>query len=387
VSAAAPVAVPAGGALRVREIPRGASLKAFVNFAWTVNGRDPQWVPPLRMALEPVLDRDKHPFHQHADVAYFAAERGGAMVGRIAAVVNHQYIEFHGEKTGSFGFFESLDDPKAARALLDAACDWLRARGMERVMGPFNFSTNDESTSPGVLIEGFDTPPAVMMSHNPPYYARLLEEAGWTKAKDLVAYWIPEPAIPERVSAVLERLTRRMGATLRSVRLKDLKAEVAKVQEVYNAAWSQNWGFVPMTPAEFEHMASDLKPVVDADLCLLAEKADGEPIGFLLALPDLNRAFKHIPDGKLFPFGIFKFLWHRRKIRVVRTLTLGMKPGYQHLGLGTALYAHALKVAAGKGYRSGEASWILEDNYEMCTAMDKLGATLYKRYRVFERPL
>jgi GNAT superfamily N-acetyltransferase len=280
-----------------------------------------------------------------------------------------------------------MDDADAAAALLDACAGWLRGRGMDRVMGPFNFSTNDEFSSPGILVEGFDTPPTVMMSHNPPYYGRLFEAAGWTKAKDLLAYWIPSPAIPERLTSGMERLARRMGATLRSVRLKDLKAEVARIQEVYNAAWSRNWGFVPMTQAEFEHLAKELKPVVDADLCLIAEKADGEPIGFLLCLPDLNRAFKHIPNGRLFPFGVFKFLWHQRRIRTLRVLTLGMKPGYQHSGLGAALYTEGLRVAASKGYQAGEASWILEDNPEMCLAMDKLGAAPYKRYRVFARPL
>ncbi|MBB4636764.1 GNAT family N-acetyltransferase [Longimicrobium terrae] len=384
MSTAAPAA---GQGLTVREIAAGESLKPFVNFAWTVNGRDPQWVPPLRMALEPVLDRKKHPFHQHADVAYFAAERGGRMVGRVAAVVNHEYNRFHGERTGTIGFFECLDDADAAGALLEACTDWLRARGMDRVMGPFNFSTNDEFSSPGVLIDGFDTPPTVMMSHNPPYYGRLFEAAGWTKAKDLLAYWIPSPAVPDRLSQGMERLARRMGATIRSVRMKDLKAEVARIQEVYNAAWSRNWGFVPMTEAEFEHLAKELKPVVDPDLCLIAEKPDGEPIGFLLALPDLNRAIRHLPDGRLFPFGVFKFLWHQRRIRTVRVLTLGMKPGYQHSGLGAALYTHGLRVASGKGYEAGEASWILEDNPEMCLAMDKLGASPYKRYRVFGRPL
>jgi hypothetical protein len=392
MSTAAPAAGAAtAGGVRVREIAPGQSLRPFVDFAWTVNGRDPQWVPPLRMALEPVLDRKKHPFHQHADVAYFAAERNGVMAGRIAAVVNHQYNDFHGEKTGTFGFFECHDDPEAATALLNTAAEWLRARGMDRVMGPFNFSTNDESSSPGILVDGFDTPPTVMMSHNPPYYGRLLEGAGWTRAKDLVAYWIPSNQVPERVQAGTKRLAKRMGATIRSLRMKDLKAEVARVQEVYNAAWSRNWGFVPMTEAEFAHMASELKPVVNPELCLLAETPEGEPIGFLLALPDLNRALKHLPDGRLFrygvPIGLAKFLWHKRKINTLRIMTLGMKPGLQASGLGTAVYMRGLEVAEKNGYVAGEASWILEDNHEMCTAMDKLGARQYKRYRIFERPL
>jgi GNAT superfamily N-acetyltransferase len=384
VSTAAPAA--AARDVRIREIPRGASMKPFIDLSWKINAADPQWVPPLRMALEPVLDRNKHPFHQHADVAYFLAERGTEVVGRVAAVVNHQYNQYHDDRLGFFGFFECIDDAGVAGALLDAAAQWLRARGRDRMRGPMNFSTNDEFSSPGVLIDGFDTPPTVMMSHNPPYYAGLMDAAGMEKAKDLVAYWIPD-RIPERLRNAMERLAQRAGVNIRSVRMKDLQAEVRRVQEVYNAAWSQNWGFVPMTEAEFNHMAKEMKPVVDADLVLLAEKADGEPIGFLLALPDLNRAFKHLPDGRLFPFGLFKFLWQKRKIDTARLLTLGLKPGYQHLGLGAAMYTRLLQIGVGKGYKGAEGSWILEDNHEMCTALEKLGATLYKRYRVYDRVL
>lgn len=361
-------------------------MKPFIELSWKINAGDPSWVPPLRMALEPVLDRKKHPFHQHADVAYFLAERGGEVVGRIAACVNHQYNTFHDDRTGFFGFFECTDDAGVAAALLDAAAEWLRARGRDLMRGPMNFSTNDEFSSPGVLIDGFDTPPTVMMSHNPRYYGGLMDAAGLEKAKDLVAYWIPD-RIPERLRNAMERLSRRAGVTIRSVRMKELKSEVAKVQEVYNAAWSQNWGFVPMTEAEFNHMAREIKPVVDPDLVLLAEKADGEPIGFLLALPDLNRAFKHLPDGRLFPFGVFKFLWHKRRIDTARLLTLGLKPGYQHLGLGAAMYTRLLQIGVSKGYTGAEGSWILEDNHEMCTALEKLGADKYKRYRVYDRVL
>lgn len=386
MSSAAPAAPPAARDVAIREIPHGASMKPFIELSWKVNAGDPVWVPPLRMALEPVLDRKKHPFHQHADVAYFLAERGGEVVGRIAACVNHQYNQFHDDRTGFFGFFECIDDAGVAAALLDAAAGWLRARGRDLMRGPMNFSTNDEFSSPGVLIDGFDTPPTVMMSHNPRYYGALMDAAGMEKTKDLVAYWIPD-RIPERLRNAMERLAQRAGVTIRSVRMKELKSEVARVQEVYNAAWSQNWGFVPMTEAEFNHMAKEMKPVVDPDLVLLAEKADGEPIGFLLALPDLNRAFKHLPDGRLFPFGVFKFLWHKRKIDTARLLTLGLKPGYQHLGLGAAMYTRLLQIGVGKGYKGAEGSWILEDNHEMCTALEKLGADKYKRYRVYDRVL
>jgi GNAT superfamily N-acetyltransferase len=387
VSSAAPAVPPSAvRSFQVRELPHGASMKPFIDLSWKVNAGDPQWVPPLRMALEPVLDRRKHPFHQHADVAYFVAERGGEVIGRVAAVVNHQYNQFHDDRTGFFGFFECVDDAAVASALLDAAAQWLRDRGRDVMRGPMNFSTNDEFSSPGVLIDGFDTPPVVMMSHNPPYYGRLMDAAGMEKTKDLVAYWIPD-RIPERLQNAMRRLAQRAEVTIRAVRMKELKSEVAKVQEVYNAAWSRNWGFVPMTEAEFNHMAREMKPVVDPDLVLLAEKADGEPIGFLLALPDLNKAFKRLPDGRLLPFGVFKFLWHKRKIRTARILTLGLKPGYQHLGLGAVMYTRLLEIGIAKGYTGAEGSWILEDNHEMCTALEKIGADAYKRYRVYDRVL
>lgn len=373
--------------LRVREIAPGEPLRPFVDLSWKVNARDPRWVPPLRMVLNAVLDRRKHPFHQHADVAYLLAERGGEPVGRIAAIVNHRSNEFHGDRVGFFGLFESVDDPEVARALLDAAAAWLRERGMESMRGPFNLSTNDELYSGGVLIDGFDTPPAVMMGHNPPYYRALMEAAGMEKAKDLLAYWKTDNTAPQRLLDGMEKLARREGWRVRSLDVKRFRQEVATIMEVYNSAWERNWGFIPMTAAEFEHMAREFRPVVDPDLCLIAETKAGEPIGFLLGLPDLNQAIRPLRDGRLFPFGIFRFLWARRKIHTARVLTLGLKPGYQQSGIGAAMYLRAFQVGERKGYEAGEASWILEDNLRMRQALEKMGAVAYKTYRVYERPL
>lgn len=373
--------------LRVREIAPGESLRPFVDLSWTINERDPQWVPPLRMVFNALLDRRKHPFHRHAEVAYFLAERGGEPVGRIAAVVNHRSNEFHGDRVGFFGLFESVDDPSVAAALLGRAAEWLRARGMESMRGPFNLSTNDELYSGGVLIDGFDTPPAIMMGHNPPYYRRLMEGAGLEKAKDLLAYWMSDNRPPQRLLDGVARLARREGWRIRSLDVKHFREEVARAMEIYNSAWERNWGFVPMTDAEFENMAREFRPVVDPDLVLIAETDAGEPIGFLLALPDLNRAIRPLRDGRLFPFGVFRFLWHKRKIDSLRVLTLGLKPGYQQSGIGAALYLRGFQVGAEKGYRTGEGSWILEDNHRMRQAMEKVGAEPYKTYRVYERAL
>jgi GNAT superfamily N-acetyltransferase len=371
----------------VREVAPGQSLKPFAQLSWTINAADPNWVPPLRMVLNALLNRKKHPFYQHADVAFFVAERGGELVGRIAAVVNHRHNEFHGDRIGFFGLFESVDDTEVSGALVEAAAAWLRGRGMDTIRGPFNLSTNDELHSPGVLIDGFDRPPLVMMGHNPSYYGRLMEAAGMAKAKDLLAYWLPTNQPTERMVAGVERLGKREGWRIRPVEMKRLKEEIAVIQEVYNSAWERNWGFVPMTEAEFEHMASEFKPVVDPDLVLIAETTAGEPIGFLLCLPDLNVVLKKMPNGRLFPFGIFHLLFGRKQIHVARLVTLGLKPGHQVSGIGAALCLRAFYAGQQKGYTQAEGSWILEDNLLMCQALEKLGFYIHRRYRVYERPL
>lgn len=373
-------------AVRVRELAPGESLRPFIDLAWTINARDPHWVPPLRRTIEAVLDRGTHPYHRHAEVAYFLAERGGVPVGRIAASVNRLHNEYHGEQAGFFGFFEAIDDAEVASALVAAAAGWLRARGMRRLRGPMNFSTNEEGASPGVLVAGHETPPRVMMAHNPPYYGALLEAAGLAKEKDLLAYWLDDPRPPERLVKAAERAAERDGVVLRALRLRRLREEVGIIREIYNSAWSRNWGFVPMTDAEFAYIARDLKPVVDPELCLIAE-VHGQPVGFSLALPDLNRALRHLPDGRLLPFGFLKLLWHRRKIDSLRVLTLGLRPEHQNQGLATLFFLRTFQVGVARGYRAGEASWILEDNLEMRSPLEKLGAQAYKTYRVYAMEL
>ncbi|MBA4159552.1 MAG: N-acetyltransferase [Gemmatimonadetes bacterium] len=371
--------------MRVREIAAGESLRRFVDLAWKINAADPHWVPPLRMSLNATLDRRKHPFHRHAEVAYFLAERGGEAAGRIAAIVNHRHNEFHEEKTGFFGFFESVDDPQVADALLGAAAEWLRARGMERMRGPTSFSTNEEAPL-GVLVEGFDSAPFIMMAHNPPYYDRLLMDAGLRKAKDLLAYYLDDVNPHERLRRGVERIAKREGVAVRPLNMRRFKEDVDIIKSIYNAAWTRNWGFVPMTDEEFDYVAKDFKPIVDPNLCLIAE-VKGEPVGFSLALPDINQVLKKIPGGRLFPFGIFHFLREKRRMRGIRVITLGFRPGYQHQGLGALLYLRGWQTGAERGYRRGEASWILEDNLDMRRPLENMGADPYKRFRIYEQPL
>ena len=370
----------------VREIPGGEPLGDFIDLPWRINRGDPSWVPPLRMALRTALDRSRHPFHRHATVAYFLARRGEEPVGRIAAIVNHRHNEYHQDRVGFFGLFESIRDEGVAQALLDAAASWLRERGMTTIRGPVNFSTNEEIASPGVLVEGFATPPMAMMTHNPAYYAELLEGTGLEKAKDVLAFWLDDPNPPERLVRGMDRVVERMNAVIRPLDLKHFRRDVDIIKQIYNSAWSRNWGFVPMTDEEFDHLARDFRPIVDPALCLIAE-VKGEPVGFSLALPNINHALRHLPNGRLFPFGLFRFLWHKRKVRGIRVVTLGFKPGFQHSGLGAALYLRGWLAGTERGYDHGEASWILEDNLDMVRPLERMGGTPYKRYRIYERPL
>lgn len=374
-----------GPTIEVRAVGSRTDLDSFIRLPWRIYRDDPLWVPPLISDVRRVLDRKRHPFHHHAEVEYFLAWRGKEVVGRIVATVNHAYNEFHEDRSGFFGFFESIDDQSVADALLRTAEDWLRERGRDSVSGPFNFSTNDELYSGGVLVDGFDTPPAVMMAHSPPYYARLLENAGYGKAKDLLSYWVDGRNTPPRLVRALERFSRNERIQVRGLNIRDFDGEVARIKEIYNAAWEKNWGFVPMTDAEFQDMADQLRPIVEPSLCQLAE-VDGEPVGFALQLPDLNQAFRHV-NGRLFPFGVFKFLWYKRKIQSVRVLTLGVKPAYRKRGLDALLITHIYQADQEKGRAQGECSWILEDNAEMRHGLERLGGYVYKTYRVFQKPL
>ena len=371
--------------VEIRAVRGRADLDRFIKLPYRIYRDDPNWVAPLLFDVRRLLDRAKHPFHQHADVEYFIAVRGDDVVGRIAAIVNHAHNEFYGDRLGFFGLFECVDDVEVARALFGAAEAWLRERGMDTVRGPMNLSTNEELSSPGILIDGFDTPPSVMMTHSPPFYSRLLEAAGYEKSQDLLAYWVDGRNKPEHLVKGLERLKGRQNVTIRTLDKKRLKEEVQRIKDIYNSAWERNWGFVPLTEAELDHMAKSLAPVVDPRLCAFAE-VDGEPVGFLLELPDFNRALKPL-KGRLFPFGLFRFLWNKRKIHVSRVITLGVRPEYRQRGIDAMLIMHTLTVGVDAGYVEGECSWILESNWQMRRGLERVGGRVYKTYRVYDKPL
>jgi GNAT superfamily N-acetyltransferase len=355
---------------------------------YRLHARDPIWVPPLRRDVALLLDRRKNPFFEHAEAEYFLAERDGRVAGRIAAIANHLHNETHRDRVGFFGFFESEHEPAVAGALLDAAADWLRARHFDRMRGPASFSVNDEC---GLLVEGYDTPPALMMPHNPPYYEALVEGAGCVAVKNLLVYENGDaenpPPVPERLARATDLLTRRLGLTVRSLRMGEFREEVERVKQLYNAAWERNWGFVPMTDREIDHLADQFKAVVIPDLVPFIEK-DGHLVGFGLALPDLNQALRANRNGRFLP-ALVRILWalKTRRINRCRIMLLGIDPAYRGKGLDAVLYEWIWSKGTGMGIGWGEAGWILEDNAVMNAGLRKMGFRVYKTYRLYERSL
>jgi GNAT superfamily N-acetyltransferase len=369
--------------LTVEKVQTPKDLHTFVTLPWGIYRDDPHWVPPLIGETKKLFHPEKNPFFEHGEIEPYLARRDGTVVGRIAAVRNRAHEEFHEESVGFFGFFESADDPEAASALMDAAREFVRSRNLRILRGPMNPSTNEEC---GMLVEGFDTDPMVMMTHNPPYYDALMGKCGLAKAKDLVAFILEADSIPDRVERGV-RIARKRNpdVVVRPMNMKKFDAEVDAFRVVYNGAWERNWGFVPMTDNEVTHMAKQLKPVVDPDLIRIAEH-EGRPVAFALALPDMNHAVKHA-NGRLFPFGLLKILWHARKNPRMRTLALGILEPYRKTGLDMILYHDLFKGALDKGYRQGEFSWILEDNLPMIRPIESMGARRYKTYRIYESPV
>jgi len=350
----------------------------FIRLPYRLHHKHPAWVAPLVSEVKTSLDKRKNPFFQHADAELFLARRDGKVVGRIAAIIDRNFIEVRQEQIGLFGFFEAEDDKEAAQALFNKAAEWLKARGITRMLGPASPSMNDEI---GVLVDAFDLPPMIKMVWNPCYYPALYEQAGFRKAMDLWAWMIRHEDISERLVRAGAAILKRSRATLRNVNMKKFDREVKTVREIYNRAWANNWGFVPWTEAEFNHIAKSLKSVIDPNMVLIAEID-----GFALSLPDVNMALKHI-NGRLFPFGLPILLWHARKINQVRVVILGVAKEFRNRGLDTAMYYESYRQSKIRGYLRGEASWILENNEPMNRALTMMGGHRYKTYRMYERDL
>ena len=361
-------------------------MRTFIRLPWRLYEGVANWIPPLISERKRHLDRGRNPFFEHAEVEYFLAWRDGEAVGRISAHVDHRLNEFQDNRWGLFGFFECEDDPAVAAALLDTAERWLRARGRDRMIGPFDFSTNHEC---GVLVEGHDRPPQILENWHHPYYRDLLEQQGLVKAMDLYK-WEINPTRRDEMLPVIDELADRLepehGISLRRMRRRNLRSEVRAFMEIYNLAWSSNWGFVPLTDAELDHMAKELGPVLDEDFAAVAETADGQVVGVSLTLPDWNKVLGRL-NGRLLPIGWLKALLGRRKLDEIRVFALGVKPEYQHTGVAAGLYRDIWDTVFRRGMVRAETGWILEVNDAMNRAMEALTGKIVKRYRIYERLL
>jgi len=374
-------------ALEIRPVASKRELNAFIELPWRLYRNEPNWVPPLRFERRQFLDRRRNPFFEHGEAEYFLAWRDGRAVGRITAQVDHNLNEFQGNEWGLFGFFECEEDPQVARALLDAAEGWLRARGRDRMVGPMNFTTNDEC---GALVEGFERPAIILTDWTHRYYPALLEGAGLGKAMDTLMWELYNDAeqandVHPAIWMMAEEVKSKHGILVRPMRKKDLEAEIGRFLEVYNEAWERNWGFVPLTEKEVRHYAKQLKPLLDENWAFIAEK-DGETVGAALTLPDFNQVFKPM-NGRLLPLGWAKFLLGRRKIDRVRVFALGVKREWQHTGVAARFYQLHFESAARTPQKGGEMGWILESNTAMNRAMEGMGGKVVRRYRLYEKVL
>jgi GNAT superfamily N-acetyltransferase len=374
-------------AIEVRPVEGRRELTRFIKLPFRLHRGTP-WVPPLIFERRQFLDRSKNPYFEHADAEYFLALRDGEAIGRITAQIDRRWDEYQGGSDGQFGFLEAEDDPEVFAALLDTAESWVKERGRERLLGPMDFTTNDEC---GLLVEGYDLHPMILEPWHPPYYRERLEALGYGKKIDLLMWWLSLGELKQgdrfadAIHEVANKVESEHGITVRNIRKRDLDAEMHRFIEVYNSAWESNWGFVPVTEEEARFQQKNLKPVIDERWCFIAER-DGEVLGAAFTLPDINQVMKKL-NGRLLPFGWLKFLLGKRKIDRVRVFALGVKPEYQHTGIAARFYVRHIETAAETGSPAGDQGWILETNEPMNRAMEGMGGKIVKRYRLYEKPL
>jgi GNAT superfamily N-acetyltransferase len=371
----------------VRPVEGRRDLDAFIRLPFRLRAGDPQWVPPLIFERREFLDRRKNPWFEHAEAQYFLAERDGQVVGRITAQVDERWDEFQGGSDGMFGFFDAEDDPEVAGALLGAAEEWVRGQGRARLLGPMDFTMNDEC---GLLIEGYDEPSMILEPWHPPYYRELIEGQGLGKRVDLYMWelWFGDLKEGDQFTPMIHAAadhSRKEGVVVRHMRKREMEAEVERFMRVYNVAWGRNWGFVPITEAEVRFQAKNLKPILDEAWAMIAEK-DGEVVGAALTLPDVDQALARM-KGRVLPFGWWHFLRRKRYIDRLRVFALGVLPEYQHLGVAAALYERHLESALDPGPSGGHMGWILETNKPMNRAMEGMGGRIVQRYRIYEKDL
>jgi GNAT superfamily N-acetyltransferase len=374
--------------VEVRPVSSRRELRTFIRLPWRLYREEPNWVAPLLMELKKRLDQSKNPFFKHAQAQYFLAYRDGRPIGRISAHIDQTFNSFQENEWGLFGFFECEDDVEAARALLDAAADWLRARGRDRMVGPMDFTTNDEI---GLLIGGHEYPPIILCPWHHPYYQRLFEqELNMSKAMDAYMWSLHvtgRDKVHPAIWAAADKLESEHGIVCRGFRKKELQQEVTRFLEIYNSSLERNWGFVPLSEQEVRHYAKDLKPVLDENWSMVAERKDtGEVVGAALTLPDYNQVLAKL-NGRLLPFGWITALRERKNIDAVRVIVLGVKAEYRHTGVAARLYQMHFDAAERTPQKTGEGGWTLENNDAMNRAYEGMGGEIKRRYRIYERLL
>lgn len=358
--------------------------KQFIKFPYSHYKEDEHWIAPLMMEQKKLINKEKNAFYENGNIALFLAEQNGKVCGRIAAIEDHRFNKFHGTKIGFFGFFECIDDESVAKLLFKVATDWLIERGYTDVLGPSNPSMMDEI---GILVDGFQHDPSFLMPYHKPYYDRLIKSVGLKKEMDMFAFRVTQETVSlDRMYRAEEIAKRRYPKLrIREIDLKNIDKEVQTVRKIFNEAWKDNWGFIPLTEEELAATANDFKMILDPKVAHIAE-IKGEPIAFSIALPDLNQALKKL-NGRLFPFGIFKFLWHQRKIDRIRTALMGVVPEYQGKGIDALLHKETILNGRQEGYKSSELSWVLETNTNMMRVAERIGAKIEKTYRMYSKKL
>jgi len=374
--------------LEIRPVSNSKEKKDFINLPWSLHAHDANWVPPLKIAVKDLLNTKKHPFYKQAKLQLWNAYRNNKCVGRIAGIINHAHNQFHNDKTGFWGFFECENNVETSRALFQTVEQWIKEHNMDLLRGPMNPSTNYEC---GLQISAFDTRPFIMMTQNPPYYADLVEQANFSKAKDLHAWIIDQREVDfdRRLLAKAEAAAQEERITFRHINMKRYNEEVANIFAIYNDAWEKNWGFIPMSDDEFRLFAKEMKAIIIPELILIVE-VDGEMAGFGALLPDVNQVLAKIRNGRLLPTGLFKLLWHakvKKSINQGRIPILGVSKKYQSLQLGPLLYMKYLEIGPKHGFPVSECSWILEDNKSMNFGLKLMGAKKYKAYRIYDKEL
>jgi GNAT superfamily N-acetyltransferase len=373
-------------AFKLVSVTSDTQKKLFIDYPHELYKDDKFYVPEIYMAMSEHLSEKKNPFFKHSEAHLFLAYEDEKIVGRIATILNNNYNKFHDCRIAFFGFFDCINNQSVADLLLDKAMEFAKSKGATALHGPTNFNTNDTA---GLLVEGFDSPPVVQMTYNFSYYKSLIEHYGFEKDMDMFAFWIPEVTVSEKSLNLSDRLKERLankGITFRNVNMKKFKTEINGIKEIYREAWEKNWGFVPPTDEEFEFLAEGLKLIVDDRFVFICEDK-GKMVGFAVALPDINEIMINVKRGRIFPFGIFKLLFGKKKTSKVRVLLLGVIEDYRKMGIEAVMYASLISNTRKFGKLGGEASWVLESNEMMVKGAENLNGQKYKTYRIYSKPV